>query len=520
MLMRTRNSTPILTPTPSAASVAAAIVLAGLLSATTIATTIGTTAATTIGTTAATAAEDLGALKNAYSAASRTDDVPEMIRVIGALSALDSPQAADFLLLAGARTSSVPVFEACARAFSATRQEAVVDRIARSLRAKLPSEACLAAEILTGLEGFREKAREELVKAFLDLRPYPRTDAVQAIVLEWLKGNRGETWALRALIDMRARLSKRKIADGRLYYGVVEALWDLTGQEYSDAADWEKYWQARVAPGGWKPQEKPDPAARAAAPGGRTAVAGTVPSFFGRKVHSDRALFIIDVSGSMEKVDPGQAPDDYADEDAAEEREKGPSGKTVVRGAQKSAQKKASDEPSFGEPGARTRIERVKRQLYRMVRRYPAGRHFAILAYSTEVTPIVAVEKGAVLQPVLMDPRTRADALKKIVELEAEGLTRTDEAFETAFRFEGIDTIYLLSDGYPQRDVDYAQWPKDKQKKVTADLVEEILDLVTRKNRIAGRRWHVHTLGFPQAGLASFLGKLARDNHGEFSEVK
>jgi hypothetical protein len=177
-------------------------------------------------------------------------------------------------------------------------------------------------------------------------------------------------------------------------------------------------------------------------------------------------------------------------------------------------------EPDFGEPGQRTRIERVKRQLYRMVERYPVGRHFAVLAFSSDVVPVVAKKRGNKYYPILMTSKTREEVLEQILTLNASGFTRTDLAFETAFQFEGINTIYLLSDGYPQRDPKLGSLPYPKQLQVTQELMREILIFVRHKNHLEGRRWEIHTLGFPKANLGNFLYNLAAQNYGEYSPVR
>jgi hypothetical protein len=465
---------------------------------------------TTVASTPTSAAESLSRLEKALSVALTREDPEEAREIIGRIGVLDSPRAASLLVTVGSSTGNPEVYRACIEAPSGTESEEVVTTIARFLTARSPAQASLAAEMLMEIRAFPEKARTALIEAFLDLKRYPRTEAVQTLVLGWIRENSIHKWALRALIDMRGQLQKRRIEDGRLFHGVVEGLWEITGQEYDNMRDWEKYWETQAARPDWQPIT---PSVPAGGRSGRTVLARSVPSFFGREIRSARALFIIDVSGSMTAIDPEQPIEDEVEEvtDPAGR------GRTAVK---RGPRGRGGLRPDFGEPGQRTRIQRVKRQLYRMIEKYPVGRHFAVLSFSTDVGPLVAAQKRGSFYPVRMTERTRQEVLEQIPSLFANGYTRTDLAFEAAFRFDGINTIYLLSDGYPQKDPKLGTYPQARQLEITRKFMKEILAFVRKKNRIEGRHWEIHTLGFPRANLDDFLGTLARENHGEYSPVK
>lgn len=465
---------------------------------------------TTLPTAPARAAESLSRLERALSIALTREDPAEAREIIGRIGALDSPSAVSLLVTVGSSTEQPEVYRACIQACAETQSEEVVETIARFLSTRSPAQTSLAAEMLMAARAFPGKTRTALIEAFLDLKQYPRTEAVQTLVLGWIRENSSHKWALRALIDMREELQKRRIQDGRLFHGVVEALWEITGQEYDDMKDWEKYWETQAARPDWQPVT---PSVPAGGRSGRTVLARSVPSFFGKEIRSARALFIIDVSGSMTAIDPEQPSEDEV-EDAADP---GGTGRTIVR---RGSRGRGGPRPDFGDPGQRTRIQRVKRQLYRMIEKYPVGRYFAVLSFSTDVSPLVAVQKRGASYPVRMTERTRQEVLERIPSLFAKGYTRTDLAFETAFQFDGINTVYLLSDGYPQKDPKLGTYPQARQLEITRRFMKEILAFVRKKNRIEGRHWEIHTLGFPRANLDDFLGTLARENHGEYSPVK
>ncbi|MGQ9591983.1 MAG: hypothetical protein ACUVYA_17010, partial [Planctomycetota bacterium] len=462
-------------------------------------------------------AAEISTLKQSLQDALRRDDLAGAAKAVTEIGALDTPQALELVVLTALKSSKRRVYEACVNAFASTANEAVVDHLARLLKSKNPAEASLAAEILIKVEGFGEKRQKALVAAFLDLGSYPKSEAVQTVILPWLEANGSSLWALRALIDLRIQLAKRRIADGRLFYNLADALWKVTGQDYDKPAEWEKYWKIRAAEGERPAGEEKGEAAARKSPRGelvrvsRTSVARKLPKFFGMEVRSSHALFIIDVSGSMTRVDARQRAGEEPEEEPGEASAR--TGRTAVA---KAARRGSKPEPDFGEPGKRTRMQRVKRQLYRMIERYPDGRDFALITFGSKVEVVYAAKRGEALHPISMNPATRAEALEKILGLTPSGLTRTDLAFETAFSFEGIDTIYLLSDGFPQRDPNYPNLPPAERQKVVDELMHEIVEYVAQRNRAEGRRWEIHTFGFPEAMLGNFLQVLARENYGNY----
>ncbi len=462
-------------------------------------------------------AAELPSLKKSLEEALRRQDFDGAARIVSEIAAQDTPQAADLVVETALKAPASSVYDACGNAFVGTQSGAVVDGLARRLKSRNAAEASFAAEALTRIRGFDEKRQKALTAAFLDLRNYPASEAVQAVLLPWLEANGSQLWALKALIDLRIQLAKRGISDGRLFHNVADALWKLTGQDYEKPAEWEKYWRIRAAQGERPEAGKPDGSGVPGAveiPISKTAVVRKLPSFFGEEIRSSRALFVIDVSGSMDAVDPRQREKDEPEGEPDSSTVK--TGRTAVA---KAARKGSREEPDFGKPGERTRIQRVKRQLYRMIERYPDGRDFALITFGSKVEVVFAREQGGKLYPIPMNPATRKEALDKILTLEPSGLTRTDLAFETAFRFEGIDTIFLLSDGFPQKDPNFPKLPAAERRKVVNQLMRDIIEYVAKKNRIEGRRWEIHTFGFPEAMLGDFLQILARSNYGKYSAI-
>jgi hypothetical protein len=126
---------------------------------------------------------------------------------------------------------------------------------------------------------------------------------------------------------------------------------------------------------------------------------GTVASFYGVPIHSDRVCFVLDRSSSMEAVDP---------------RSK----------------------------GKRTRLQAAAAELLAGVGRLKPNARVNVVFFDTAV---VSWKKSLV-------PLTSANraALKKHVEAQKPG-TRTNlyDALALALGYKSVDTVFLLSDGMP-----------------------------------------------------------------------
>ena len=77
----------------------------------------------------------------------------------------------------------------------------------------------------------------------------------------------------------------------------------------------------------------------------------------------------------------------------------------------------------------------------------------------------------------------------------------------TTFGAPGLRAIFLLADGAPRGDNQLQE-------------TQPILQWVREANRF--RRIRINTVGFAQAGknLRNFMGELARQNNGEYIELR
>jgi HEAT repeat protein len=190
-----------------------------------------------------------------------------------------------------------------------------------------------------------------------------------------------------------------------------------------DPADWKRWWDRRAG--------MPDKIKRAPS--------NSVASYYGMRIHSDRLLFIVDLSGSMAFP--------------------------------------------WGEKASKTRIGVAKRELIKAIKGLDQGTLFNVIVFSDKVRPWRT--KGETL--------ATADAVKSAITWiernfeKPEGGTFMHDALETAFRQNPeIDTIFLLTDGLAT----------DGEPIVP----EAILASVNRWNRF--RRVVIHTLALTLEDLA------------------
>jgi HEAT repeat protein len=198
------------------------------------------------------------------------------------------------------------------------------------------------------------------------------------------------------LID---RLSKEH---GRLTTDLAGALQRLTGRSFGAYADlWRNWWDKR--PADWR---LPGSGAAPSTSLPRTEIreiGGTrVANFFGARVTSERVVFVIDISGSMEES--------AADGD--------------------------------------TRLEHATKKLLAAIQNLSPETQYNVIVFSTSAQAwrrgVLVTGKGAKEKLP-----TVAQAAEWLSKLRAGGGTNLFGALELAFADPEVDTIYLLSDGEP-----------------------------------------------------------------------
>ncbi len=280
------------------------------------------------------------------------------------------------------------------------------------------------------------------------------------------------------LIEALARQEKKGRKDHLLAYEIRKCLLKIAGEDFQTSVEWRNFWGPRK-----DNYQKPDPDERKK---GLTSVRRDPPAFFGMEVVAKNVIFLLDVSGSMEKVDIlPENPGDGAG---------GQSGSTGV-GSGEDAPK-----PTPGQKESRQRIRRVQDELIRTIEKLPDDVQFNVITFNHKIK---SMSKGLVRST----SRRKKEAIQYVRNFNAEGETWTDHALREAFGAPGLRAIFLLSDGAPRRDNQLLE-------------TKPILQWVREANRF--RRIRINTVGFAQAGknLRQFMGLLARQNNGEYIELR
>jgi hypothetical protein len=210
----------------------------------------------------------------------------------------------------------------------------------------------------------------------------------------------------------------------------------------------------------------------------RRARAAAENRFAGIALTGKRVIFLVDVSGSMEMVDEKTpAPDKWVE---------------------------------------------VRNTVARLMRSLPDLEKFQVITFSTSPSyPLGGPGKW-----LDYDGRSAEATLKALGALKPKGGTNMYAALEAAFRYraEGLDTIYLLSDGLP--NIGPGLTARDRKNLTEAQRGHKLgkhIRATLRKNwnRLLGKRRprvRINTIGFfyESPDLGSFLWALAREHDGSF----
>ena len=200
--------------------------------------------------------------------------------------------------------------------------------------------------------------------------------------------------------------------------------------------------------------------------------------FAGITLTGRRVVFLVDMSGSM----------DYVDE------------KTV----------------------APDKWKGVRESLVKIMRSLPELEKFQVVLFSDKASYLLGNDD----RWLIYDPKTSPDrAMQALAAIKPTGNTNMFAAFETAFRFrgDGLDTIYLLSDGLPNIG---AGLTAEQARKLNEFQRTELLSQHVRKtlkttwNPLDRNRQQVriNAVGFfyESPDVGAFLWALARENDGSF----
>lgn len=427
----------------------------------------------------AAARDTLSKLKREYARAQAMGDAEAVKDALERMGALDDKKAASMLLKLAMHPKADDATVAGAKLGLAalTDERGIADLAKLCLGRRGTWEAkALVAEAFASVGS--DKARETLITLLEDENAVVRRLAAASLT------HHPHASTLKALAAMYERLEGDL---GRDFYACRRALIDLTGFAYARGEDWIAFAQERADTFDFENDK------------GREVEGATISTakakamqaqFFGSEIRSSRVVFVIDTSGSMVMWDENG---EFREQDYKDKRA----------------------------PEARQRMHRTKEELKKVISSLQDYVLFNVVSFSSatrrwqqELVPATESNKEKA--------RTFVDRLR------ADGGTHTGDALEDAFKFEECDTIYLLTDGAPE---------KFGEEKLDAKYREEILTKTKTLNR--HRRVRVHCLGFTGVGVwpkeegvrpdsldpsktgdcVSFLRRLAEQNAGDFKEI-
>lgn len=209
---------------------------------------------------------------------------------------------------------------------------------------------------------------------------------------------------------------------------------------------------------------------------------GTSVRLFGREIECTSVVFVLDVSGSMESIDADQA-DPLAGSEGTKTRDPG------------------SSQGPAGQPQGRSRLDRAKIALNKVLEKLPGHFKVNLITYSTGVK----VWKRGEPSGLHSLEANRADAMEWIESQKARGVTETDDALREALNVEGVRCVYLLSDGFATHD---------GTKKIPTETILQVVEQAMGTKHVT-----IHTMGFKEADV-EMMQELAARTGGKYSDIR
>jgi len=359
-----------------------------------------------------------------------------------------------------------------------------------------PAAFAAARDVLAATTG---PAREEVVKALVKGR---RIEA-RVLCADALGGAQddGAAAALGQVLEDRdmplrvaairalARLARRaciepllarhksidRAAGGAEVDEVYRALFALTGQAYPNPDDWQKWWSIQP------PTFDPKTVAKAG-DGGTMARGPVAGKLFETEVRSNAFVLVLDISSSMRVIDL-------------------PAGQMWKDAAGKEHPYK---DPGMGVPDPASRFARAKAEFTQFIESLGPSTRFSIVVFGDEA-------KTWKDEIVVANEANKRAASQWVNGLVWTAATVTDKALEKAFSVAGVDTVYLFSDGIPER----------REKGKNTDIPQdEVIAKAKELNLI--RKMRINCYGFATVSPAvrSFLQRLATDHDGEYKDIR
>jgi hypothetical protein len=398
----------------------------------------------------------------------KDDNAKKAIELIGKLAADDSERLAKFLFSISSKYYTPEIIEDIKQALGKiSDHDGVRYVVTNATRAKTGLRPALA-QVLGSMSN--KDAFNVLLK-YLDSRDAATVkEAAKAIAR---KRDSNVVSKLIKSLEYWEDRDKKVVAE--LRYALTYCTGASSSEGLDKAEDWRNFWR--------KKSSESDSSGS-----GRTATANPkTPDFFGTALSSMRFVFIIDISGSMNIVDPGEG-DTSGDA----------SGGTAP-----------SEEVEKERAAGQTRIARTKAELIKAIKQISKDVKFNIITFCHDIKSWKSSLQEA-------NAANKQAAIEFVKGLTASGLTYTDDALREAFKNKDADTFLLLSDGAPTHEGGEAreEWGGHRDSK---EVIERIHKEVTELNRL--RNVRINTIGFKDANV-EFMKKLAKDNGGSCTELK
>lgn len=388
-----------------------------------------------------------------------------------------------------------------ARAIEKVRDPKAVEFLLKKALKKL-RKSDLTEEVARAVVSALTHADQELVgKMLLKEARNKKEPAARVFALEWLGRVKpggaveiaAEALAARESVVRRAAIRcMRSLDDPSCVKPLIEALrlarglepleieailHYYTGNDFQGShAIWMKWWadhgEAWLKSEELEERHRPSKAARKAD--------GTY--FYGLKTESERIVFVLDRSGSM------QTP--------------------------ASAESKKAGEEGEGIEGD-TKIDVAKSQMIWSIEHLPKNVYFNVVFYATEVE---AWKEAPEMVPATKE--NKAAAVAWVKEITAEGSTALFDALLKALEYAdnlsekdptqgGCDTIFLLSDGSPTKE--------GGQVVVAGKDLEDAWGRVKHANEIF--QCVIHTVGIGRGHNRGLMSRIARETKGTYKAV-
>ena len=326
-------------------------------------------------------AKEFNRLKKRLKIAQAQGDPSQLGEALTALAADDSERAVDLVLkvMFAAQEGRAQIYAAGGAALAQMKSPEATASLC-DFATKKRSPSLLKIFCIEALTSREDPASAQALGAVLD---DPRPEVLRAALKAIRLRRAGE--CVDGLLGLLERLERQP--DELILGDTRKALIEITGKWFDSLEDWRKWWSyskhegQRPVTGGSK--ELLETAERGKAP----------PKFFGTEIKSERIVFVIDVSGSMEG----------------------------------------------------DRLAKSKKQLMECISGLRPGSSFTVACYSNQVR---------IWQPKLQpaNQQNKDKAISFVETLRANGNTYTLEALLRAFDTADADTIVLLSDGAPTQN--------------------------------------------------------------------